>query len=95
MIATRMAARPGSSPSIIVARPASVSAFLAALDRAEDLMEENTQGWCADCDEADGYKCYTHQATPDDAALVGKLRAALARASESEMASVLAWAEAA
>ena len=92
-MAMKMAARPASSPGIIVARPASVSAYLAALNRAEDLMEEDTRGWCADCDEADGGQCPKCQATLDDAALVRKLRAALAGASESEMASVLAWAE--
>ena len=92
MNATRTAARPGSSPSVIVARPASVSAFLAALDRAEDLMEENTRGWCADCDEAGGDKCHTHQATLDDAALIGKLHAAINHASDSELAALLSGA---
>ena len=88
------AARPMPSPSIIVTRPASVSAYLAALNRAEDLMETDAQGWCADCDEApDGELCHTHQATVEDATLIRKLRAALAGAPESEMASVLAWAE--
>jgi hypothetical protein len=87
----RLASRPVSSPSIIVARPATVSAYLAALNRAEGLMEEETRGWCADCDEApDGDLCHTHQTTLDDAALIGKLRDAIAGVSESEMASWLA-----
>ena len=90
------AARPMPSPSIIVTRPASVSAYLAALNRAEDLMEEDTRGWCADCDEApDGELCHTHQATVEDATLIGSLRKAIAGVPESEMAALLAGTEAA
>lgn len=92
MNAMRMTPPPASSPSIIVARPPSVSIYVAALNRAEDLMEEDTRG-CADCDEAAGGKCDRCQATLNDAVLVGKLRDALSRASASEMATVLAWAE--
>jgi hypothetical protein len=76
--------------TVIVARPASVSSYLAALNRAEDLMEEDTRGWCADCEESDEDLCHTCQATLDDATLIGKLRDAIAGVSESEMASWLA-----
>jgi hypothetical protein len=80
-----------SSPSIIIARPAAISSYLAALNRAEDLMKEDTRGWCADCDEApDGDLCHTHQALIEDATLIGSLSKAIARASESEMAALLA-----
>jgi hypothetical protein len=95
-MATRLASWPPSSPGIIIARPASISSYLAALNRAEGLMEEEARGWCADCDEApDGDLCRTHQATLDDAALIGKLRDAIKCASGSEMAALLAGAEAA
>ena len=86
-----MATYMDSAPGVIVGRPVTNASVLAALDRAEDVMEEDTRGWCADCDEApDGEKCHTHQAVLDDAFLVRKLRDAIASASESEVAAWLA-----
>jgi hypothetical protein len=85
-----MGRRPVSSPSVIIARPATVNAYLAALNRAEDLMETETRGWCAACDESGEDLCHTHQATVEDTTLIGKLRDAIAGVSESEMASWLA-----
>jgi len=86
-----MATHTAPVPGVIVARPVTTASFLAALDRAEGSLEEDTRGGCDDCDETPGNgKCRTHQAVLDDAALIGRLREALARASESEVAALLA-----
>ena len=86
----RVRRRPVSSPSVIPAAPPSVSVYL---DRA---VETDVRGWCADCDEAPGEDlCHTHQATVEDATLIGSLRKAIAGVSESEMAALLAGTEAA